>query len=87
MPTGGSVNGGARHGARKPASKRKPAGKRKPATKKPKSKTSTKSAPLSGKTVVQLRKMAKRSGAKQTNRDGSTKNKSQLMASIRASRK
>ena len=42
---------------------------------------------LANKTVPQLRKMAKSSKARQTNRDGTTKNKSQLMASIRAARR
>lgn len=81
MPVGGSVTGGAK---RRPATKKRAAPKRKPAAKKPKRKSASAAKPLSSKTVVQLRSMAKRVKAKQTNRDGSTKNKSQLMASIRA---
>lgn len=90
MPTGGSISGGAKRKARKPASKKRAAPKRKPAARKTKRKPASKSAstkPLGSKTVVDLRKMAKRVHARQTNKDGSTKNKTQLMASIRTAKK
>lgn len=41
------------------------------------------SKPLTGKTVPQLRSMAKKAGVKQTRSDGTHKTKAQLMASIR----
>lgn len=63
--------------------KRKPSSpKKKPALKKPKRHAA--SGDLSEKTVVQLRKIASSKKVKQTNPDGSTKRKAQLISAIKA---
>lgn len=68
------MDGGAQ-GHRKKAKSTKPKKPKKPVHKK-------RSGDLSDKTVVELRKIAKSCGAKQTNPDGSTKTKQQLKSSI-----
>lgn len=40
--------------------------------------------PLSEKTVVELRKMASRHHVRQTNKDGTTKNKAELLRALHA---
>ncbi len=72
------MDGGAQNHRKKPKS----TGPKKP--KKPVHKK--RSSDLSDKTVLELRKIAKSCGAKQTNPDGSTKNKQQLKIAINRSK-
>ncbi len=74
------MDGGAQ-GHRKKAKAKKPKSS-KPKTGPKKPKTKKRSGDLSDKTVVELRKIARSCGAKQTNPNGSTKTKTQLKASI-----
>ncbi len=68
------MDGGAQSHRKKPRTK-KPSKPSKPAHRK-------RSHDLSDKTVLELRKIAKTCGAKQTNPDGSTKTKQQLKSAI-----
>jgi len=81
MPTGGKprTKKPARKSAKKPAAK-KPA-------RKPAKKTVKRSSNLGDKTVPELRTIARRTKARQTNKDGTTKTKSELLRSIRAAKK
>lgn len=71
-----TVEGGAKR--RTTRSSRKPTRSTRKTTKKP----VRPSKKMSDMTVVELRKLAKRKGVKQTKRDGSNKNKSELIRSI-----